>query len=274
MRPAASLARPNVIGAGLFALDKPRFRPIPKDNPMTQRADMALVARGFFASRAKAREAIEAGLVRLDGVLVRKPSEPVEDAARIEAEAPYPWVSRGGVKLAAALDAFGIDPEGKRALDVGASTGGFADVLLSRGASHVTCVDVGSGQLHERIARDARVTAFEKFDARKLTLADLPGAPDLIVCDVSFISLTLVLPPVFALAAPSAEAAILIKPQFEAGPEQVRKGFVRDAVVRENVCEKIKTLVTGLGWRVLGVVPSPICGGDGNVEFLLGARRA
>lgn len=241
---------------------------------MTQRADLALVARGFFQSRAKAREAIEAGLVRLDGVLVRKPSEPVEDEARIEAEAPYPWVSRGGVKLAAALEAFAIDPAGKRALDVGASTGGFADVLLSHGAAHVTCVDVGSGQLHARIAADPRVTALEKFDARKLTPADLPGAPELLVCDVSFISLTLVLPPVFALAAPGAEAAILIKPQFEAGPEHVKKGFVRDACVRDAVCEKTKALVTGLGWRVLGVVPSPICGGDGNVEFLLGARRA
>ena len=241
---------------------------------MPQRADLALVARGFFASRAKAREAIEAGLVRLDGAVVRKPSEPVGEAARIEAEAPYPWVSRGGVKLAAALDAFGIDPQGKQALDVGASTGGFADVLLSRGAAHVTCVDVGSGQLHERIAREPRVAALEKFDARKLTLADLPGAPDIVVCDVSFISLALVLPTVLALAAPGAEAALLIKPQFEAGPEHVKKGFVRDARVHDQVCEKIVALVAQLGWRVLGVVASPICGGDGNVEFLMGARRA
>jgi 23S rRNA (cytidine1920-2'-O)/16S rRNA (cytidine1409-2'-O)-methyltransferase len=241
---------------------------------MALRADLALVARGFFASRAKAREAIEAGLVRLDGAVLRKPSELVGDEARLEAEAPYPWVSRGGVKISAALDVFGIDPAGKAALDIGASTGGFADVLLSRGAAHVTCVDVGSGQLHEKIARDPRVTALEKFDARKLTLADLPGAPDLVVCDVSFISLALVLPPVLALTAPGAEAAILIKPQFEAGPEHVKKGFVRDALVREAVCEKILALVAGLGWRALGLVPSPICGGDGNIEFLLGARRA
>ena len=241
---------------------------------MPQRADLALVARGFFASRAKAREAIEAGLVRLDGAPVSKPSEPVGEDARLDAQAPYPWVSRGGVKLAAALDAFGIDPAGKRALDVGASTGGFADVLLSRGAAHVTCVDVGSGQLHPKIASDARVTALERFDARKLTLAELPGAPGIVVCDVSFISLALVLPTALALAAPGAEAAILIKPQFEAGPEHVKKGFVRDALVHEAVCEKIRALVTGLGWNVLGVVASPICGGDGNVEFLLGARRA
>jgi len=241
---------------------------------MPQRADLALVARGLFASRAKAREAIEAGLVRRDGVLVQKPSEPVGDDARLDAEAPYPWVSRGGVKLAAALDAFGIDPRGKQALDIGASTGGFADVLLSRGVAHVTCVDVGSGQLHPRIAADPRIKPLEKFDARKLTLADLPEAPNLFVCDVSFISLTLVLPPVFALAAPGAEAAILIKPQFEAGPEHVRKGFVRDASVHAAVCDKIRALVAGLGWTVLGTVPSPISGGDGNVEFLLGARRA
>jgi 23S rRNA (cytidine1920-2'-O)/16S rRNA (cytidine1409-2'-O)-methyltransferase len=241
---------------------------------MPQRADLALVARGLFASRAKAREAIEAGLVRLDGAVVRKPSEPVADEARVEAEAPYPWVSRGGVKLAAALEVFAIDPSGKQALDIGASTGGFADVLLSRGAAHVTCVDVGTGQLHAKIAGDARVTALEKFDARKLTLAELPGAPDIVVCDVSFISLALVLPPALALAAPGAEAAILIKPQFEAGPEHVKKGLVRDACVREKVCEKCVALVAGLGWRVLGVVPSPIAGGDGNIELLLGARRA
>jgi len=241
---------------------------------MIQRADLALVARGFFASRAKAREAIEAGLVRLDGALVTKPSEPVTEEARLEAEAPYPWVSRGGVKLAAALDAFGINPQGKEALDIGASTGGFADVLLARGAAHVTCVDVGSGQLHEKIARDPRVTALEKFDSRKLTLGDLPAAPEIVVCDVSFISLTLVLPHVLALAAPGAEAAILIKPQFEAGPEHVKKGFVRDAAVRKGVCHKIEACVAQLGWTVLGVVPSPLLGGDGNMEFLLGARRA
>jgi 23S rRNA (cytidine1920-2'-O)/16S rRNA (cytidine1409-2'-O)-methyltransferase len=241
---------------------------------MTQRADLALVARGLFASRAKAREAIEAGLVTMDGAVLRKPSELVGDNARLDAKAPYPWVSRGGVKLAAALEVFAIDPKGRLALDVGASTGGFADVLLTRGAAHVTCVDVGSGQLHAKIAGDPRVTAWERFDARKLTLADLPGAPQLIVCDVSFISLALILPPVLALAAPGAEAALLIKPQFEAGPEAVKKGFVRDARVHEQVCEKIAALVDGLGWRVLGVVPSPIAGGDGNIEFLLGARRA
>jgi 23S rRNA (cytidine1920-2'-O)/16S rRNA (cytidine1409-2'-O)-methyltransferase len=263
-----------VIGAWSEAADKPTFFQSPGIKLMPQRADLALVARGFFPSRAKAREAIEAGLVRLDGAVLRKPSEPVAEDARIEAEAPYPWVSRGGVKLAAALDAFAIDPKGKQALDIGASTGGFADVLLARGAAKITCVDVGSGQLHERIANDPRVDALEKFDARKLTLADLPTPPQIVVCDVSFISLTLVLPPVLALAAPGAEAAVLIKPQFEAGPEHVKKGFVRDARVHAEVCDKIRALIETLGWRVLGVVPSPICGSDGNIEFLLGARRA
>jgi 23S rRNA (cytidine1920-2'-O)/16S rRNA (cytidine1409-2'-O)-methyltransferase len=240
---------------------------------MTRRADIALVERGFFASRAKAREAIEAGLVTLNGRIVAKPSEPVAEDARLEASAPYPWVSRGGVKLAAALDAFGIDPAGRRALDIGASTGGFAHVLLARGAAHVTCVDVGHSQLHPVIASDPRVTSLEKRDARALAAADLPAPPQIIVCDVSFISLSLVLPAVLALAAPQAEAALLIKPQFEVGPDFVKKGLVRDAPAQSRACEKVQSLVESLGWRLIGLIPSPIEGGDGNREFLLGARR-
>ncbi|MDI9849050.1 TlyA family RNA methyltransferase [Rhodoblastus sp. 17X3] len=240
---------------------------------MTRRVDIALVERGFFASRAKAREAIEAGLVTLDGRMVAKPSEPVAEDARLEASAPYPWVSRGGVKLAAALDAFSIDPAGKQALDIGASTGGFAHVLLARGAAKVTCVDVGHSQLHPVIANDPRVTSHEKRDARALAAADLPAPPQIIVCDVSFISLSLVLPPVLTLAAPQAEAAFLIKPQFEAGPDFVKKGLVRDAHAQRRACEKIQSLVESLGWRLIGLIPSPIEGGDGNREFLLGARR-
>jgi len=238
-----------------------------------QRADIALVERGFFASRAKAREAIEAGLATVDGRVIAKPSEPIAAEAALQALAPYPWVSRGGVKLAAALEAFGIDPAGKNALDIGASTGGFAHVLLEGGATHVTCVDVGHSQLHPTIANNPRVTSREKYDARKLTPADLAEPPDVIVCDVSFISLALVLPPVLALAAPGAELAVLIKPQFEAGPENVKKGLVRDPQVREAVCARIVKLVESLGWRVVGLLPSPISGGDGNHEFLLGARR-
>jgi 23S rRNA (cytidine1920-2'-O)/16S rRNA (cytidine1409-2'-O)-methyltransferase len=239
-----------------------------------RRADIALVERGFFASRAKAREAIEAGLVTLDGRPVEKPSEPVAEGAKLDASAPYPWVSRGGVKLVAALDAFAIDPAGKSALDIGASTGGFTEVLLARGATHVTCVDVGHSQLHSRIAADPRVKSLEKRDARGLRAADLPEEPQLIVCDVSFISLALVLPPVLALAAAKAEAAILIKPQFEAGPEHTKKGIVRDALIQQQICVRIEALVKSLGWDILGLIPSPIEGGDGNREFLLAARKS
>ncbi len=239
-----------------------------------RRADIALVERGFFASRAKAREAIEAGLVTLDGRPVEKPSEPVDEDARLAASAPYPWVSRGGVKLAAALDAFAFDPAGKPALDIGASTGGFTHVLLSRGAAHVTCVDVGHGQLHPLIAADKRVKSLEKCDARALRAEDLAQPPHIIVCDVSFISLTLILPHILALAAEKAEAVLLIKPQFEAGPEFVKKGLVRDSRAQQAACEKISGLVKSLGWEVVGPIDSPIQGGDGNREFLLGARRA
>jgi 23S rRNA (cytidine1920-2'-O)/16S rRNA (cytidine1409-2'-O)-methyltransferase len=238
-----------------------------------RRADIALVERGFFASRAKAREAIEAGLVTLDGRPVEKPSEPVTGDANLTASAPYPWVSRGGVKLAAALDAFAFDPAGKIALDIGASTGGFTHVLLSRGAGHVTCVDVGHGQLHPLIASDKRVKSLEKCDARALRAEDLPQLPQLIVGDVSFISLTLILAGILALATEKAETVLLIKPQFEAGPEFVKKGLVRDSRAQQAACEKIARLVKNLGWEVVGLIDSPIQGGDGNREFLLGARR-
>ncbi len=238
------------------------------------RADVALVERGFFASRAKAREAIEAGLVTLDGRPVAKPSEPVPEQARLDARPAYPWVSRGGVKLAAALDAFTFDPGGKQTLDIGASTGGFSDVLLTRGVAHITCVDVGHGQLHPRIARDSRVKSLERRDARTLSAADLPAPPQLIVGDVSFISLEKILPPVLALAAPRAEAVFLIKPQFEVGPGLVKKGFVRDEAAQKAACERIASLFPKLGWKVIGVILSPIEGGDGNREFLIGARHS
>jgi len=237
------------------------------------RIDVALVERGLFPSRAKAREAIEAGLVLLDGRKVAKPSEPVAADAQIEASAPYEWVSRGGVKLAAALDAFAIDPQGRACLDVGASTGGFAHVLLSRGAASVTCVDVGTGQLHPTIAADPRVKAMEQTDARKLVAADLPQAPNLIVIDVSFISLDRLLPHVLSLAAPTAKLVALIKPQFEAGPEHVKKGVIRDTNIHAIVCAKIEELIADCGWRRIGLIASPIQGGDGNREFLIGAER-
>jgi 23S rRNA (cytidine1920-2'-O)/16S rRNA (cytidine1409-2'-O)-methyltransferase len=238
-----------------------------------QRADIALVERCFFESRAKAQEAIAAGGVRADGRRVRKASELIDAGANIEALAPYPWVSRGGVKLSAALDAFGFNPAGRVCLDIGASTGGFTHVLLTRGAAAVIAVDVGRGQLHPDVAGDPRVTSREATDARSLDARDLPEPPQLITFDVSFISLVLVLPPVFPLASPDAKLIALIKPQFEAGPAHVVKGIVRDPAIHEKVCARVSALIRSLGWRVEGLIPSPIEGGDGNREFLIGASR-
>lgn len=241
---------------------------------MKQRADAVLAARGFYESRARARAAIEAGLVEIAGRRIAKPSEPVDPDAQVtRADQPHPWVSRGGLKLAAALDAFGFDPQGRVCLDTGASTGGFTDVLLTRGAKRVVAVDVGHGQLHPRIAGDPRVVSLEGRDARTLDLAATGGPVEAIVCDVSFISLALVLPHVLGLAAQGAWLAALIKPQFEAGRENVTKGLVKDERIRDDVCERIRKLVEDQGWRVVGLIPSPIEGGDGNVEYLIGAER-
>lgn len=238
-----------------------------------KRADMVLVERGFFTSRARAQEAIAAGLVTVDGVPVRKASDMVAAEAVITAESPHPYVSRGGMKLAAALDTFQIDPSGCICLDIGASTGGFTDVLLMRGAAHVYAIDVGHGQLHPKIAENARVTSLEGTDARQLNADLIPEPADLLVVDVSFISLKLVLPTAVALLKPRATLAVLVKPQFEAGRDAVKKGIVRDAAVHQAVCDDITNFVTSLGFTPLGLVPSPIEGGDGNREFLLGARR-
>lgn len=237
------------------------------------RADLLLVRRGLFESRARAQAAIAAGLVLADGAPVRRPSDLVDEAARITAEAPHPWVSRGGVKLAAALDRFGFDPAAAVCLDLGASTGGFTDVLLARGAARVHAVDVGHGQLHPRLRADPRVVSLEGVDARALTRAEIPEPPGLVVADLSFISARLVLPHALRLAAPAAALVLLVKPQFEAGRAAVSKGVVRDEAVHRAVCDDLAAFLIGLGWPVLGVVPSPITGGDGNREFLLGARR-
>jgi 23S rRNA (cytidine1920-2'-O)/16S rRNA (cytidine1409-2'-O)-methyltransferase len=239
-----------------------------------RRADVALVERNLFSSRAKAQEAIAAGGVRADGKLLRKASELIDAGAKIEAFAPYPWVSRGGVKLAAALDAFGFDPAGLACLDIGASTGGFTHVLLDRGAASVVAVDVGRGQLHPDIAADARVISREETDARGLAAGSLRTLPQLVTFDVSFISLALVLPPIARLAAPDAKLVALIKPQFEAGPAHVVKGMVKDSLIHAEVCARIETMIQTLGWRTRGPIPSPIEGGDGNREFLIGASRA
>jgi 23S rRNA (cytidine1920-2'-O)/16S rRNA (cytidine1409-2'-O)-methyltransferase len=238
-----------------------------------KRADVVLVERGFFASRARAQEAIAAGLVTVNGVVIRKASDAVPEEAVMTAAQPHPYVSRGGVKLAAALDAFSIDPVGKVCLDIGASTGGFTEVLLTRGAAHVYAVDVGHSQLHPTIAGHPRVTNLEGTDARALTTDRVPQAADLLVSDVSFISLKLVLPPAIALLKPRAELAVLVKPQFEAGRDHVKKGIVRDEAIHRAVCEDMTAFVASLGFEIIGLVPSPIEGGDGNREFLLGARR-
>jgi len=240
---------------------------------MHRRADVVLVERGFYASRSRAQEAIAAGLVTADGRPVRRASEAIPEGAAIRAEEPHPWVSRGGVKLAAALDAFGLDPSGLVCLDIGASTGGFTEVLLARGAARVYAVDVGRGQLHPRVLGHPRVASLESTDARSLDRSLVPDPVDLAVADVSFISLRLVLPAAVALLARRAAMAVLVKPQFEAGPAHVRKGIVRDEAVRRRVCREIADFVAALGFEVLGPVPSPIEGRDGNREFLLGARR-
>jgi 23S rRNA (cytidine1920-2'-O)/16S rRNA (cytidine1409-2'-O)-methyltransferase len=235
------------------------------------RADRLLVERGLFESRAKAQAAVEAGLVKANGIVVRKPSEEIDTDASIEARAAHPYVSRGGLKLAAALDHFKFDPKGRVCLDVGASTGGFTDVLLTRGAKKVYAVDVGRGQLHASLRQRPEVVSFEETDIRTLSPDQLDEKPSFVIVDASFISLKLVLPPALALAQKPAHLVALIKPQFEAGRAALKKGVVRDGAVRQEVCDGIAAFVASLGWHVLGVIPSPIEGGDGNIEFLLGA---
>ncbi len=240
---------------------------------MRKRADLLLVERGVFASRARAQEAIAAGLVTADGEAVRKAAQTLDAQAEIVARPVHPWASRGGVKLAAALDAFGLDPSGLCCLDVGASTGGFTDVLLARGARAVVAVDVGHGQFDPRLAADRRVRLLEGRDARTLTSEDFPEPPGAIVCDVSFISQRLVLPAVLPLAAPGAWLASLVKPQFELGPGRVVKGLVKGEAALAEACAAVCAAVAGLGWTPLGAIPSPILGGEGAREFLLAARR-
>lgn len=237
-----------------------------------QRADVALVERGFFESRARAQEAIAAGLVTADGKPVRKASDIVLEQARLAAEAPHPWVSRGGVKLAAALDRFSVPVSGRVAMDIGSSTGGFTHVLISRGASRVVAVDVGRDQFHASLRGDPRIDLRESTDARSLRADDLPLPPSLITFDVSFIPLKPVLGHVLPLAAPDAWMVALVKPQFEVGRQHLKKGIVRDAGIREAAVRGLESVVGDLGWTVEGVMPSPIAGGDGNQEWLLVAR--
>ncbi|WP_108663603.1 TlyA family RNA methyltransferase [Acuticoccus kandeliae] len=237
------------------------------------RLDQLLVDRGLSRTRSQAREAILRGAVLVDGVVATRPGQKIGPAAAIEAEAD-PYVSRSAHKLAAALDHFAIDPADADALDVGASTGGFTEVLLRRGARRVIALDVGRDQLDPSIASDARVTVMEGVNARHIAPDDLPFAPDFVVSDVSFISLTLVLPPVLAATAPRARLVALIKPQFEVGKDHIGKGgIVREDAPVEAVLERVAALVTAEGFAVLGLIPSPVPGGDGNREFLIAAER-
>jgi 23S rRNA (cytidine1920-2'-O)/16S rRNA (cytidine1409-2'-O)-methyltransferase len=241
-----------------------------------RRADQLLVDRGLAESRARAQALIPAGVVSSDGRRVDKPGTALaDDTPLIVAGRDHPWVSRGGVKLAFALDHFTISVAGAIALDIGASTGGFTDVLLTHGAARVYAVDVGRAQLAWKLRQDARVVVHEGVNARHLARADIPEPVDLITCDASFIGLTTLLPAPLALAAAQAQLVALIKPQFEAGPQQVGKGgVVRDPAVHRAVCDRVAAwLEAQTLWHVVGVTPSPIEGPAGNREFLIYARR-
>ena len=239
------------------------------------RLDEALVARGLAENRTRARALIMAGLVYAGERRLEKAGMTIADDLAIEVRGKeHPWVSRGGVKLAHALDTFVIDPSGLIALDIGASTGGFTDVLLARGARRVYAVDVGHGQLHWKLRNDPRVSVLERTNARNLDRTAIPKPPDLIACDASFIGLETVLPAALALAAPSATLVALIKPQFEVGKGRVGKGgVVRDPALHEEVCERIRAWLEAQDWTVLGLTESPILGPEGNKEFLIAARR-
>jgi len=241
-----------------------------------QRADQLLIERGLAESRAKAQALILAGLVFAGERRIDKAGELLGEATPLDVRGrDHPWVSRGGVKLAHALDHFALDPSGTVALDIGASTGGFTDVLLARGARRVYAVDVGHGQLAWKLRQDPRVVVHERLNARHLTREQVPEPIDVIVCDASFIGLAVVLPAALALASQGAWLVALIKPQFEAGPEHVGKGgVVRNPEVHRAVCERVAAWMAAQpGWRVLGIVESPILGPEGNREFLLHARR-
>lgn len=238
------------------------------------RADKVLVALGHFESRSTAQAAIAAGTVFVAGRQLKKPSEKITFDAKIQAEPAHPYVSRSGVKLAHAMKVFGIGATDLHCLDIGASTGGFTQVLLQAGAASIIAVDVGRGQLHVKVASDPRVTSLEAFDARNLTRTDLVVPPDLIVCDASFISLAKLLGPALELAAPEAKLIALFKPQFEVGPQKVGKGGIVSDVVAARAAEADFILwLQEQGWQMLASDDSPIKGGDGNSERLILAAR-
>ena len=241
------------------------------------RLDQHLVAAGLADSRARAQALIAAGVVTVDGTVARRAAQPVrEGVAVVVTGDPLPWVSRAALKLVAALDVFGLDPSGCVAFDLGASTGGFVEVLLARGARQVLAIDVGHGQLHPKLAQDPRVVAVEGVNVRDLPDGLQPGlpAPQFLTADLSFIGLAKALPPALAMAAPGAVLVALVKPQFEAGPAAVgRGGLVRDPAVHAAVRADVRRFLEGAGWAVLGEADSPILGGDGNREFLIAARK-
>lgn len=241
------------------------------------RLDQVLVERGLFASRSRARDAVLRGTVTVDGAVVTRPGHPVGRSSAIEADDPARrYVSRAALKLVAGLDNFGFDPAGRTALDIGASTGGFTQVLLERGAGHVFAFDVGHGQLDPAIAGDRRVTSIEGLNARDLKAAHLDGqTPGFVVSDVSFISLRLALPAALALAAPGARGVFLVKPQFEAGREAIGKGgLLKNPAAGEAIAADLSAwLDQAPGWRSAGICASPVAGGDGNREFLLGGVK-
>ena len=242
-------------------------------SPPRKRADVLLVERGLFESRARAQAAIEAGLVFANDKQVAKASETVPADASLQAEPAHPWVSRGGVKLAAALEHYGIEVEEHVCLDVGASTGGFTEVLLAHGAALVFAVDVGRDQLHPSLRNHSRIVSMEQTDIRSYEGKRLPQRPDVVVIDCSFISLKSVLPVALSLAASPMSLLALIKPQFEAARKHSKRGVIRNAMVHQEICDDIAAFAASLGCTDIQVFPSSIPGGDGNIEFFLGARR-
>ncbi|MEZ5831712.1 MAG: TlyA family RNA methyltransferase [Dongiaceae bacterium] len=242
-----------------------------------QRADKLLVDRGLVESRAKAQALIMAGKVFSADRRIAKAGDLIAEDAPLEVKGQdHPWVSRGGLKLAHALAHFALDPKGAVAIDVGASTGGFTDVLITHGAAKVYAVDVGHGQLAWKLRNDPRVVVLERTNARRLSTTEIPEPIDWVVCDASFIGLETVLPAALSLTKPYAVAIALIKPQFEVGPERVGKGgVVRDVTLHDEVCARIRTwFERQTGWSVLGIVESPILGPEGNKEFLIAARKS
>src|SRR5438309_5786611 len=242
-------------------------------SPPRKRADILLVERGLFDSRARAQAAIEAGLVTANDKTVMKASETVAADANLQAQPAHPFVSRGGVKLAGALETYPIEIEDHVCLDVGASTGGFTEVLLANGAAIVFAIDVGRGQLHSSLRDNPKIVSMEETDIRKLEGKRLPARPDIVVIDVSFISLKAVLPVALSLAAAPMQLLALIKPQYEAERKYSKHGIIRNAMVHQEICDDVTAFATSLGCTDIQVFPSSIKGGDGNIEFFLGARR-